>query len=164
MLAQFPALTIGFNTARDTSAVYSNGLQHRHHVAAVRSQPRQHRDRAGDPRSNCKTTTKHACWTRAVTSQRLLADLATLQRQRATLAAHAARLDAARRAAERAWQRDLLDWPTYLAIRGNALGADLDRVAARQQQASQAIALEALLGRTDVGHCDLPPSFEASTP
>ncbi|WP_449424040.1 hypothetical protein [Rhodanobacter lindaniclasticus] len=26
ILAQFPALTIGFNTARDTSAVYTHGL------------------------------------------------------------------------------------------------------------------------------------------
>ncbi len=39
-----------------------------------------------------------------------------------------------------------MDWPTYLSIRGNALTADLDLFALRQQRATQAIALETLLG------------------
>jgi outer membrane protein TolC len=160
--AQFPALTIGFNTARDTSAVYSNGFnigitlplfdRNRGNIAIEQATRQQLRDdyaaRVLDTRADM---------------QRLLADLDTLQRQRATLAAHAARLDEARRAAERAWQRNLLDWPTYLAIRGNALGADLDLLAVRQQQATQAIALEALLGNTDLATAP-STSFEASTP
>jgi outer membrane protein, heavy metal efflux system len=160
--AQFPALTIGFNTARDTSAVYSNGFnvgitlplfdRNRGNIAIEQATRQQLKDdyaaRVLDTRSDMR---------------RLLADLATLGDQHAALAAHAARLDDARRAAERAWQRNLLDWPTYLAIRGNALGADLDLLAVQQQQATQAIALQTLLGNTDlrVAH---PAPAEVSTP
>ncbi|HEV2679962.1 MAG TPA: TolC family protein, partial [Rhodanobacter sp.] len=95
--------------------------------------------------------------------QRLVADLATLTQQRAALAAHAQQLDAARRAAEAAWQQRLLDWPTYLAIRSNALSADLDLLDLQQQQATQAIALEALLGNTDLATTH-PVPVKAATP
>jgi outer membrane protein TolC len=81
---------------------------------------------------------------------RLQADLATLDAQRAPLVAHVGQLDAARRAAETAWRGQLLDWPTYLAIRSNALSADLDLLGFRQQRASAAVALQALLGSTDI--------------
>jgi cobalt-zinc-cadmium efflux system outer membrane protein len=37
-----------------------------------------------------------------------------------------------------------------LSIRANALSADMDAIAARDQQSQQAIALEALLGSTDL--------------
>jgi hypothetical protein len=95
--------------------------------------------------------------------QRLVADLATLSGQRVALAAHAQQLDAARHAAEAAWQQRLLDWPTYLAIRSNALSADLDLLDLQQQQATQAIALEALLGNTDLATAH-PVSVKAATP
>lgn len=160
--AQFPALTIGFNTARDTSAVYTNGFnigislplfdRNRGNIAIEQATRQQLRD----------DYTARLLGTRS-DMQRLLADLDTLQRQRTALIAHAAQLDDARRAAERVWQRNLLDWPTYLAIRGNALSADLDLIAVQQQQATQAIALQALLGNTDlvVAH---PAPAEVSTP
>lgn len=148
ILAQFPALTLGFVTARDTSAIYSQGFsigislplfnRNRGNIA-IETATRQHLKDAYEARMLAARSD----------IPRLLADLATLQRKRSALDAHAQELDAARRAAERAWQRGLLDWPTYLAIRSNALGADLDRVAARQEQARQAIALDALLGRID---------------
>ena len=51
-------------------------------------------------------------------------------------------------------------WPTYLAIRSNALSADLDLMAVQQEQARQSIALEALLGNTDIH----PVSTQASKP
>jgi cobalt-zinc-cadmium efflux system outer membrane protein len=92
--------------------------------------------------------------------QQLTADLDTLSRQRDQLQTQATRLDAARQSAETAWQKGLLDWPTYLSIRANALSADMDFIAVRDQQSQQAIALEALLGDTDLQ----PSSASASKP
>jgi outer membrane protein TolC len=162
ILAQFPALNIGFNTARDTSAVYTNGLsigitlplfdRNRGNIAIERATRQQlHDDYAA-----------RVLGTRS-DMQRISRDLATLDGQLATLAAHAQQLDQARASAERAWQAGTLDWPTYLAIRGNALAADLDLLNTRQQRAMQSIALEALLGNTDLA--SIPPaSTQASTP
>ena len=96
--------------------------------------------------------------------QRLAADLATLDRQRDALTAHARQLADARRAAEPAWRQGLLDWPTWLAIRSRSLAADLDLLAVQQQQATQSIALEALLGNTDVDIATHPVSTQAPTP
>jgi outer membrane protein TolC len=145
ILAQFPALTLGFNTARDTSAVYTRGFsiginlplfnRNRGNIAIERATRVQLKD-AYDER----------VLTARSDVQRLQADLATLDAQRAPLVAHVDQLDAARRAAETAWREQLLDWPTYLAIRSNALGADLDLLSFRQQRANAAVALQALLG------------------
>jgi outer membrane protein TolC len=92
--------------------------------------------------------------------QQLMADKETLRRQRDLLEASSKRLDEARRAADVAWQKGLLDWPTYLSIRSNALSADMDFIAARDQQSQQAIALETLLGSTELQ----TPNATASTP
>jgi outer membrane protein TolC len=162
VLAQFPALSIGFNTARDTSNVTTHGFsigitlplfdRNRGNIAIEKATRQQLKDdyaaRMLDTRSDM---------------QRLVADLATLTQQRAALAAHAQQLDTARRAAEAAWQQSLLDWPTYLAIRSNALSADLDLLDLQQQQATQAIALEALLGNTDLATTH-PVPVKAATP
>ena len=96
--------------------------------------------------------------------QRLAADLATLDRQRDALIAHAKQLADARRTAEQAWRQGLLDWPTWLAIRSRSLAADLDLLAVQQQQATQSIALEALLGNTEIGDSAHPVPAQASTP
>jgi outer membrane protein TolC len=162
ILAQFPALNIGFNTARDTSAVYSNGLsigitlplfdRNRGNIAIERATRQQlHDDYAA-----------RVLGTRS-DMQRISRDLATLDGQLATLGMHARQLDQARASAERAWQAGTLDWPTYLAIRSNALGADLDLLSTQQQRAMQSIALEALLGNTDLATTS-PASTQASTP
>jgi len=162
ILAQFPALNIGFNTARDTSAVYTNGLsigitlplfdRNRGNIAIERATRQQLHD----------DYTARVLGTRS-DMQRISRDLATLDQQLTTLTAHARQLDQARASAERAWQAGTLDWPTYLAIRSNALGADLDLLAAQQQRAMQSIALEALLGNTDLA-TNSPVSMQASTP
>jgi outer membrane protein, heavy metal efflux system len=89
-----------------------------------------------------------------------MADLETLGQQRDALQAQSAHLDKARNVAEAAWQKGLLDWPTYLSIRANALSADMDFIAARDQQSQQAIALETLLGDTDLQ----PSSVATATP
>lgn len=160
--AQFPAINIGFNTARDTSAVYTNGItlgitlplfnRNRGNIAIERMTRQQLKD---DYAARVQMTRSDM--------QRLHADLATLTRQRSGLVAHARQLDQALRAAERSWQAGLLDWPTYLAIRSNALGADLDLLALEQEQAKQSIALEALLGNTGLAIAH-PLSDKASTP
>jgi outer membrane protein TolC len=150
VLAQFPALTIGFNTARDTSAIYTRGFsvgltlplfdRNRGNIAieqAIRQQLKDdYESRVLDSRSDM---------------QRLAADLVTLEQQRRMSDTHAQQLDLARRAAEQVWRQGLLDWPTWLAIRSQALTADLELLAVQQEQAKQSIALEALLGNTDLG-------------
>jgi outer membrane protein TolC len=160
--AQFPAINIGFNTARDTSAVYSNGItlgitlplfnRNRGNIAIERATRQQLKD---DYEARVQMTRSDM--------QRLQADIATLTQQRSSLTAHARQLDQALLAAERSWQAGLLDWPTYLAIRSNALSADLDLLALEQEQVKQSIALEALLGNTDLATAH-PLSDKASTP
>ena len=149
ILAQFPALTLGFNTARDTSAIYTKGFsiginlplfnRNRGNIAIERASRVQLKD-AYDER----------LFTARSDVQRLQADLATLDRQRTQLAAHVRQLDASLSAVEKAWHEQLLDWPTYLVIRSNVLNADLDLLNFQQQQAKAAIALQALLGNTDI--------------
>lgn len=160
--AQFPAINIGFNTARDTSAVYTTGVnlgislplfnRNRGNIAIERATRQQLKD---DYRARVLGTRSDM--------QRLLADIGTLAQRRSSLAAHARQLDKALRAAQRSWQAGLLDWPTYLVMRSNALSADLDLIALKQQQVTQSIALEALLGNTDLVPAH-PSSAKASTP
>ena len=159
ILAQFPALNLGFNTQRDTGNVHTNGFtlgitlplfdRNRGNIAIEKA-----------TRQQLKDAYEERLLTTRSDMQRLLADFATLDRQLADLTAHAHRLDNARRSAERAWQAHLLDWPTYLAIRGNALNTDLELITLRQERAKQAIALQALLGNTDIR----PVSAQASRP
>ncbi len=162
ILAQFPALNIGFNTARDTSAVYTNG------VSIGITLPLFDRNRGNIAIERATRQQLHDNYSARVLAtrsdiQRIGGDLATLDRQLAKLTAHAGQLDRARAAAEQAWQAGTLDWPTYLAIRSNALSADLDLLAVRQERARQSIALEALLGNTDLAATH-PSSTKASTP
>jgi outer membrane protein TolC len=154
--AQFPALTLGFTRARDTSNISTSGFsigislplfdRNRGNIAIAQATRQQlHDDYAA------------RLLTAANDVQRLRADLRTLDQQRRGSTAHARELDAARRSAERAWQARLLDWPTYLAIRSGALAADLDLLDVQQEQARQAIALQALLGNT--GLAATPPGL-----
>lgn len=160
ILAQFPALTFGFTSARDTSAIHTNGFsigislplfdRNRGNIAIEKAT----RQRLKDDYDARLLATRSDL-------ERLRADLDTFAHQRSALEAHVRELDAARAAAEPAWQDGLLDWPTWLAIRSNALAADLDLIALRQEQAKQGIALEALLGSTDL---HTPSASRGSTP
>ncbi|MEO7065925.1 MAG: TolC family protein [Rhodanobacter sp.] len=162
ILAQFPALTIGFNTARDTSAVYTTGPsigislplfnRNRGNIAIERAT----RQQLHDDYSTRVLTTRNDI-------QRIGSDLTTLNQQIAQLSAHVHELDKARSAAEHAWQAGTLDWPTWLAIRSNALTADLDLLTAQGERNKQSIALEALLGNTDLATSSVL-STKASTP
>lgn len=151
ILAQFPAITLGFNRARDTGNIVTNGFtlgitlplfnRNRGQIAVAKATRQQLKD---------------AYTTRLLTTrsdmQRLASDLRVLTRQRQTLAAHARQLDASRASAEQAWKQHLLDWPTYLAIRSQALAADMQSLAARNELARQAIALQTLLGSARFPH------------
>lgn len=147
--AQFPAITLGLNTARDTSAIYTNGFglaltlplfdRNRGNIAIATATRQQLRD---DYQARVLATRNDI--------HRLVADLATLDVVAHTQAGHAGELAHARRAAETNWQQGLLDWPTYLAIRANALSADLDAIDLRQQQTTAAVALDALLGNIEL--------------
>lgn len=155
--AQFPALNLGVDRQRDTSDVVTNGFtigltlplfdRNRGNIAIETATRQQLKD---DYENRVLTTRSDI--------QQLTADLAALGRQRDQLQALATRQDRARIAAESAWQKGRLDWQTYLSIRANALNADMDVIAARDQQSQQAIALQTLLGDTDL------PSSSASTP
>ncbi|MBS0213152.1 MAG: TolC family protein [Proteobacteria bacterium] len=148
ILAQFPAITVGLSRARDTSNVITSGFsvglslplfdRNRGNIAIETATRQQLKD---DYDARLLATRGDIA--------RLTADLATLKRQQAAQATHARQLDGARQSAEQAWRKGLLDWPTYLSIRGNALAADSDLIATKQARATAMIALEALLGRTD---------------
>jgi len=145
--AQFPAITLGVDRQKDTSDVLTNGFtvgltlplfdRNRGNIAIEKATRQQLKD---DYESRVLVTRNDI--------QQLTVDMETLQRQRDLLEAQSTRLDEARQAAEGAWKKGLLDWPTYLSIRANALSSDMDLIAARDQQSEQAIALETLLGST----------------
>ncbi|HET7663797.1 MAG TPA: TolC family protein [Rhodanobacteraceae bacterium] len=151
ILAQFPAITLGFNRARDTGNVVTNGFtlgitlplfnRNRGQIAVAKATWQQLKD---------------AYTTRLLTTrsdmQRIASDIKVLTRQRHKLVAHARQLDASRANAEQAWKQHLLDWPAYLAIRSQALAADMQSLAARSELARQTIALQTLLGSTRFPH------------
>ncbi|WP_229720940.1 TolC family protein [Dyella nitratireducens] len=157
--AQFPALTFGVDRQSDNSGIPSHGInigvtlplfdRNRGNIAIEKAT----RQQLKDDYENRVLTTRNDI-------RQLMLDQDTLTKQLEQSQAQSKRLDEARRAAESAWQKGLLDWPTYLSIRANALSADTDYIAARDQQSQQAIALEALLGSTDLQ----PSSASASKP
>lgn len=145
ILAQFPAITLGFVRTRDTSNVYTSGFtvgitlpifnRNRGHIAVARA-TRQKLHDAYDARLLTTRQDMH----------RLQQDLALLHEQIGAASQRAEQLDSARRSAVNAWRAGALDWPTYLAIRSHALSANLLLLTLHQQRDHQAIALQTLLG------------------
>lgn len=157
ILAQFPALTVGVNTQRDTSSIYTNG-----YTVGI-SLPLFNRNRGNIAIERAtRVQLKNAYQLRVLSARndvtRLQADLHTLDQWLPQLRKHVDQLDKALHSAEQAWQAKLLDWPLYLAIRSNALSADMELLTLRQERAKQSIALQALLGTTDVQHHSLKAS------
>ena len=145
ILAQFPAITVGFVKARDNGNISSNGLSislslplfdgNRGNIAIERAtRQKLHDDYAARLLADRNDI------------DRLRADLRSLHAQRDALAAHAAQLAQARDAAQRSYAAGLLDWPTYLSIRAGSLAADTDLIALDRNAHEQAIALDALAG------------------
>src|SRR5579875_107519 len=145
ILAQFPAITVGFVKARDNRNIASTGFSiglslplfdgNRGNIAVERATRQQLHD---DYAARLLTDRNDI--------RRLLADLETDRAQRAALAAHAARLARARDAAQLNYRAGRLDWPTYLALRANSLSADTALLALDQNSHETAIALDALAG------------------
>lgn len=145
ILAQFPAITVGFVRARDNSNVTSKGLAislslplfdgNRGRIAVARATRQQLHD---------EYTARLLADRNDV--QRLLADLDDDHRQRIALAAHAASLARACQAARGAYQAGRLDWAAYLAIQVNSLDADTALLTLEQDTHATAIALDALVG------------------
>jgi len=145
ILAQFPAITVGFVKARDNGNISSNGFSislslplfdgNRGNIAIERATRRQ----LHDEYSARLLTDRNDV-------QQLLQDLQGDRALHATLAEHAARLAEARAAAETNYAAGRLDWPTYLAIRANSLAADTALLTLEQDTHETAIALDALVG------------------
>ncbi len=145
ILSQYPGLSLGFNHARDTSAVYSNGL------SIALNLPLFNRNRGNIAIETATRQKLHDDYDVRVQAarldiDRLAEDLAQYGTQRARLAQHAAELDLARDAAVKAYAANLLDWPTYLSIRAAALTADTDLFTLDANRAQAAVALDALVG------------------
>lgn len=148
ILAQFPAISVGLDHARDNTGIKSNGF------TVNLSLPLFDRNRGNiaietATRQQLKDDYEARLLAARSDMQRLGADLRTLDAQQPSQAEHARQLDAARDAAQQAWRKGLMDWPAYLSIRASALAADTGLIALRQSRSATAIALEALLGRTD---------------
>ncbi len=145
ILAQFPAITVGFTRARDNSNISSTGFSiglslplfdgNRGNIAIARATRQQLHD---DYSARLLTDRNDV--------QRLLADLDSDRRQRAMLVAHAAELARARKAARSSYTAGRLDWPTYLAIRAGSLAADSALLTLEENTHATAIALDAMTG------------------
>ena len=145
ILAQFPAITVGFVKARDNGNISSNGLSvslslplfdgNRGNIATERATRLQ----LHDEYSARLLTDRNDV-------QQLLQDLRSDRTQHAMLAGHAAQLAEARDAAETNYAAGRLDWPTYLAIRTSSLAADSALLTLEQDTHATAIALDALVG------------------
>ncbi|MBU6477138.1 MAG: TolC family protein [Xanthomonadaceae bacterium] len=145
ILAQFPAITVGFVKARDNGNISSNGLSislslplfdgNRGNIAIERAT----RQQLHDEYSARLLTDRNDV-------QQLMQDLQSDHALHATLATHAAQLAVARDAAETNYAAGRLDWPTYLAIRANSLAADSALLTLEQDTRETAIALDALVG------------------
>lgn len=151
ILAQFPAITVGFVRARDNSNISSAGFSiglslplfdgNRGNIAIERAT----RQRLHDEYSARLLTDRNDM-------RRLLADLASDHAQRKALSWHAAQLAKARDAARTNYAAGRLDWPTYLALRANSLAADTALLTLDRDTHEAAIALDALVGNwPDVG-------------
>lgn len=145
ILAQFPAITIGFIKARDNSDVHSLGLSagislplfdgNRGQIAIERATRQQLRDAYSERLLTDRNDV-----------QQLFADLKSDRAQRRKLAAHVAQLSQLLHAAQANYAAGRLVWPTYLAIRSNALAAYTTLLTLEQDTHTTAIALDALVG------------------
>jgi outer membrane protein TolC len=145
ILAQFPAITVGFVKARDNTNISSTGFSiglslplfdgNRGNIAIERATRQQLHD---DYSARLLADRNDV--------QRLMADLDSDRRQRVRLVAHAAELARARKAARTNYAAGRLDWPTYLAIRANALATDTALLTLEDNLHETAIALYALTG------------------
>jgi outer membrane protein TolC len=145
VLAQFPAITVGFTRARDTSNIHTSGF------SVGLSLPLFDGNRGQIAIERATRQKLHDEYEARVQADRndialLLKQVQGFDAQFPALRAHAEQLARARDAAQRAFDNGLLDWPTYLSIRASSLTADTDLLTLQQSADEQAIALDALVG------------------
>ncbi|HEX7129098.1 MAG TPA: TolC family protein [Rhodanobacteraceae bacterium] len=145
VLAQFPAITVGFTRARDTSDIHTSGF------SVGLSLPMFDGNRGNIAIERATRQKLHDEYEARLQADRndvalLLKQVQGFDAQLPAMRAHAVQLAKARDAAQRAYDNGLLDWPTYLSIRASSLAADTDLLTAEQDADEQAIALDALVG------------------
>ena len=157
IIAQFPAISVGFARARDTGSVYTSGL------SVALSLPLFDGNRGTIAIETATRQRLRDEYTARVLASRndidrLFQDMIRYRQQRAVLTKNANELMLARIAAEQAYAAGQLDWPTYLAIRASALAADIDLATLEQNMHEQAVVLDALVGG------DWPQPTEPASP
>jgi outer membrane protein TolC len=145
VLAQFPAITVGFTRARDTGNIHTSGF------SVGLSLPLFDGNRGQIAIERATRQKLHDEYEARVQADRndvmlLLKQVQGFDAQLPAMRAHAVQLAKARDAAQRAFDNGLLDWPTYLSIRASSLTADTDLLTLQQSADEQAIALDALVG------------------
>lgn len=145
ILAQFPAITVGFVRARDNSNINSAGL------SVGLSLPLFDGNHGTIAVERATRLQLHDAYSARLLADRndvlqLASDLAADRAEQPALRRHAATLADARRAAQATYAAGQLDWPTYLAIRAGSLAADTNLLTRTESEHATAIALDALVG------------------
>jgi outer membrane protein TolC len=150
ILAQFPAISVGFVRARDNSNISSAGFSislslplfdgNRGNIAVERATRQQLHDEYSERLLTARNDVQH-----------LVAVLRSDRARHAALAAHAAQLARARDSAQANYAAGRLDWTTCLAIRASSLAADLALLTLELDTHESAIALDALVGNWPPG-------------
>lgn len=145
VIGQFPDLQLGITRARDTGGINTIGFN----IGLTLPLFDRNRGAIAESRAT-RTQLRHAYLARLRQTRadmdRLWHALESLTTQQAKVDRHAAKLDRARTDADRAWRDGVLGWSTWLALRSEALNADLQKIQIDQQRQQAAIALTTLLG------------------
>lgn len=145
VLAQFPALNIGFTRARDTSGLYTRGF------GVTLSLPIFNRNRGNIAIESATRERLHEEYqTRLNTAvfevERMLAEQQQFTAQWRRVEAGLADLEANATAGEKAYERGALDELVYLNLRASLLNRRMDALTLQQSLLELQVALQTLLG------------------
>jgi outer membrane protein TolC len=145
ILAQFPALNIGFTHARDTSGIYTAGF------GITVTLPLFNRNQGNiaiERATRQRLYDEYQARLNEATSQvaRLLAEWKLTTRQYESAQGILPELEVSARRAQRAMETGNLDWPTYTRFKTVFLNKQLEAITLEQTLFEQRIALQTLLG------------------
>jgi outer membrane protein TolC len=145
VLKQFPAISLGFNRATDTSNITSRGYNISLSLPLFN---RARGDIAVETATRQKLYDEYQARLASTRSDvdRIRADLPALARQADDAAHDAERLRQSQHAAEAAFATGALDWNTYLTLTTSAAGKQLESVQLALTLNEQKAALQTLLG------------------
>lgn len=145
ILAQFPALTIGFTRARDTSAIYTHGIAvtlslpffngNRGNIAIEQATRQKLRDEYQSRLNQAYSDV-----------ERILREQTVLQRQRQEIDHGLAELERAGRHADTALQEGNIDFLAYSALQSSLLAKRMEAIMTEQALLEQRVALQGLVG------------------